>query len=115
MAVNFIVIFPLGAIAARQLRSHWLTNPRLRASMFYVHIFTQITGVACATAGFVIATRWFNVPYDQVMYSHGRMGIAILVMVYSQVCTVSCCPVLPYAVLGHMPFLKRMWDSCVPA
>jgi hypothetical protein len=45
----------------------------------------QVTGVALATAGFIVATRWFNVPYDQVMFSHGKMGIAILALVYSQV------------------------------
>jgi hypothetical protein len=42
MAVNFIVIFPLGALAARQLRCHWITSPRVRASMFYVHMTAQV-------------------------------------------------------------------------
>lgn len=42
MALNFIIIFPLGALAARQLRCHWITNPRVRAAMFYVHICTQV-------------------------------------------------------------------------
>lgn len=42
MAINFIVIFPLGALAARQLRSHWLRSPAVRASLFYVHIATQV-------------------------------------------------------------------------
>jgi hypothetical protein len=46
----------------------------------------QVTGVALATAGFIIATRWFGVPYNIVMFSHGKMGVAILVLVYSQVC-----------------------------
>lgn len=46
----------------------------------------QVTGVALATAGFIIATRWFGVPYSIVMFSHGKMGVAILVLVYSQVC-----------------------------
>jgi hypothetical protein len=41
-AVNFIVVMPLGALAARQLRCHWLQNPRVRASLFYVHIATQV-------------------------------------------------------------------------
>lgn len=42
MAVNFIVVFPLGALAARQLRCHWLRSPVIRAAMFYVHVFTQV-------------------------------------------------------------------------
>lgn len=42
MAVNFIVILPLGALAARQLRCHWIKNPRIRASLFYVHIILQV-------------------------------------------------------------------------
>jgi len=42
MAVNFVVIFPLGALGARQLRSHWLRSPAIRASLFYVHIATQV-------------------------------------------------------------------------
>jgi hypothetical protein len=33
----------------------------------------------------VIATRWFGVPYALVQYNHGKMGIAILTLVYSQV------------------------------
>lgn len=47
----------------------------------------QVAGTACATAGFVIATRWFNVPYNMVQYNHGALGIATLALVYSQVCT----------------------------
>lgn len=43
MAVNFILVFPLGALGARQLRSHWLKSPRIRAALFYVHIITQVT------------------------------------------------------------------------
>jgi hypothetical protein len=42
MAVNFIIILPLGALAARQLRCHWIKNPRIRASLFYVHIILQV-------------------------------------------------------------------------
>lgn len=50
MAVNFIVIFPLGALAARQLRSHWIKSPRVRASMFYVHMVAQV-GLALKGGG----------------------------------------------------------------
>lgn len=42
MAINFLLVLPLGALAARQLRSHWLTSPAIRASLFYVHIATQV-------------------------------------------------------------------------
>jgi hypothetical protein len=45
MAVNFIVILPLGALAARQLRCHWIKSPRIRASLFYVHIILQVLPV----------------------------------------------------------------------
>lgn len=45
----------------------------------------QIAGVAIATAGFVVATRWFNVPYNEVRYGHGKLGVATLALVYSQV------------------------------
>jgi hypothetical protein len=135
---------------ARQLRCHWLKNPAVRASLFYVHIATQVSSflaisavammclqkdslflcvsasrtharthahthshthmhttrtsfvhpnIACAvaraasqvtgliitTVGFIIATRLFGIKYDQVAFSHGRIGVAILVLIYSQV------------------------------
>jgi hypothetical protein len=58
-----------------------------------------------ATAGFVIATRQFNVPYQMVQFSHGKVGIATLVLVYSQVGSTAaaaaavCIPTL-YAIMG---------------
>lgn len=42
MALNFIVVLPLGALAARQLRCHWVKIPAVRASLFYVHVATQV-------------------------------------------------------------------------
>jgi hypothetical protein len=42
MTTNFMLVMPLGALAARQLRCHWLKNPAVRASLFYVHIATQV-------------------------------------------------------------------------
>lgn len=36
----------------------------------------------------MIATKWFGVPYALVQYNHGKMGIAILTLVYSQVTVV---------------------------
>lgn len=45
----------------------------------------QVSGVAVATAGFVLATRWFQVPYNEVQYGHGKLGMAIVVIVYLQV------------------------------
>lgn len=53
--------------------------------MFCACCALQIAGVAIATAGFVIATRWFNVPVNDVLFSHGKLGIATLALVYSQV------------------------------
>jgi hypothetical protein len=51
MAVNFVGIFPLGALAARQLRCHWLRSPAVRASLFYVHVFTQVCSGMVQTSG----------------------------------------------------------------
>jgi hypothetical protein len=45
----------------------------------------QVSGVAVATAGFVLATRWFQVPHNEVQYGHGKLGMAIVVIVYLQV------------------------------
>lgn len=45
----------------------------------------QIAGVAMTTAGFVIAVRTFGIRYDLVAFNHGIIGVAILVLVYSQV------------------------------
>lgn len=42
MAVNFILIMPLGALAARHLRCHWIKVHAVRAALFYVHIITQV-------------------------------------------------------------------------
>jgi hypothetical protein len=42
-------------------------------------------GVALATAGFIIATKDFGVPFKEVLMHHGTLGVAILVLVYVQV------------------------------
>lgn len=42
MAVNFILVFPLGALMARQLRARWLKYPNVKALLFYLHIGTQV-------------------------------------------------------------------------
>lgn len=41
MAVTFILVFPLGALMARQLRSKWLKSAGAKAVLFYLHIGTQ--------------------------------------------------------------------------
>eukprot|EP00775_Hariotina_reticulata_P012536 gene12536-12669_t len=41
MAVNFMLVLPLGALAARQLRTHWLSSTAIKAALFYLHIATQ--------------------------------------------------------------------------
>eukprot|EP00877_Chromochloris_zofingiensis_P003835 jgi/Chrzof1/13452/Cz07g33210.t1 len=105
MAINFVVILPLGALLARQLRTHWIKSTAIKASLFYVHIATQVTGVAVATAGFVIATSQFGINYKDVMLSHGKLGVALLVLVYSQVHQVTC-----FAV-ANMEYLKLVCDS----
>jgi hypothetical protein len=45
-----------------------------------------VTGLIITTVGFIIATRLFGIKYDMVAFSHGRIGVAILVLIYSQVC-----------------------------
>lgn len=68
----------------------------------------QVAGVALATAGFIIATRWFGVPYNIVMFSHGKMGVAILVLVYSQVCVCVC-----LGVCACMPqYMQQLASLC---
>jgi hypothetical protein len=48
MAVNFIVVFPLGALMARQLRARWLNSLAAKAVLFYMHIAVQVRrGVKC--------------------------------------------------------------------
>jgi hypothetical protein len=42
MAVNFIVVFPLGALMARQLRARWLNSLAAKAVLFYMHIAVQV-------------------------------------------------------------------------
>jgi hypothetical protein len=46
----------------------------------------QMCGVALATAGFIIATKDFGVPYKDVLMYHGTLGVAVLTLVYFQVC-----------------------------
>ncbi|KAF6254205.1 heme peroxidase [Scenedesmus sp. NREL 46B-D3] len=84
MAVNFIVVFPLGALMARQLRARWLNSLTAKAVLFYMHIAVQMCGVALATAGFIIATKDFGVPYMDVLFHHGSLGVAVLTLVYFQ-------------------------------
>jgi hypothetical protein len=45
----------------------------------------QLCGVALATAGFIIATKDFGVPYKDVLMHHGTLGVAVLTLVYFQV------------------------------
>jgi hypothetical protein len=45
----------------------------------------QISGIVIATVGFVLATRLFGVPFQFVAFGHGQLGVAILVLVWSQV------------------------------
>lgn len=42
MAVNFILVFPLGALLARQLRARWLNSLAAKAVLFYMHIALQV-------------------------------------------------------------------------
>jgi hypothetical protein len=42
MAVNFIVVFPLGALMARQPRARWLNSAVAKAVLFYMHIAMQV-------------------------------------------------------------------------
>lgn len=53
-------------------------------------LMSQLCGVALATAGFAIATATFEIPYQQVLFSHGTIGVVLLVFVYSQVGPESC-------------------------
>ncbi|WIA39466.1 hypothetical protein OEZ86_005565 [Tetradesmus obliquus] len=84
MAVNFIIVFPLGALLARQLRARWLNSLAAKAVLFYMHIALQMSGVALATAGFIIATKDFGIPYKDVLFHHGTLGVTILTLVYFQ-------------------------------
>lgn len=63
MAVNFILVFPLGALAARQLRSHWLASPAIRAAMFYVHIITQVCVGTRGSLSGSLCTQQFHVAH----------------------------------------------------
>lgn len=45
----------------------------------------QMSGVALATAGFIIATKDFGIPYKDVLFHHGTLGVTILTLVYFQV------------------------------
>jgi hypothetical protein len=42
MVVNFIVVFPLGALMARPLRARWLNSLAAKAVLFYMHIAVQV-------------------------------------------------------------------------
>jgi hypothetical protein len=42
MAVNFILVFPLGALLARQLWARWLNSLAAKAVLFYMHIALQV-------------------------------------------------------------------------
>jgi hypothetical protein len=45
----------------------------------------QVSGVVIATVGFVIAVQSFDVELADVSASHGKIGVAVLCALYSQV------------------------------
>jgi hypothetical protein len=56
--------------------------------------------------GFIIATRLFGIKYDMVAFSHGRIGVAILVLIYSQVIHNELL-LLVSITAGHLPGMHR--------
>jgi len=84
MLSNFLFILPLGAVLARQLRSHWIKKEAVKGALFYSHIIMQVTGVVIATVGFVIAVKSFDVKLAEVSANHGKIGVAVLCALYSQ-------------------------------
>eukprot|EP00878_Enallax_costatus_P003973 GHUV01004195.1.p1 GENE.GHUV01004195.1~~GHUV01004195.1.p1 ORF type:complete len:203 (+),score=35.54 GHUV01004195.1:3358-3966(+) len=57
------------------------------------------------TAGFVIAVRTFGIRLDQVAYSHGKIGVATLVLIYSQLLMGFVRPAASAA-----PRWRKVWD-----
>lgn len=84
MSISFMLILPAGALAARHLRSHWVESYGVLVAMFYGHMVCQIVGAVLATAGFIIAVNEFMMSYTDVLCGHGSIGIAVMVLLYTQ-------------------------------
>lgn len=85
MSVTFTLLYPLGALVARNIRNMlFIRNIRLKAAMFYSHIVLQVTVTILGTAGFALAVQQFQKPYAEVAYGHGSMGVAVISLTYFQ-------------------------------
>lgn len=85
MAVSFAFLYPLGSLVGRLTRSVSVVTHRHAELLLYAHVGVFMAAIVTATAGLVIAITHFNTPLSEVEFSHGRLGVAVMALCYSQV------------------------------
>jgi len=80
MAIAWIVLLPLGAVFARQLKA---ASPENKPTWFKLHVFCQLAGLTTAIAGWSIALANFGRITD-ALYHHGEVGTAVMALAIFQ-------------------------------
>lgn len=84
MWASFGFLLPLGLIIIRfskSIRQGGVKSPRQLEGVRYAHIVIQMLGIILATVGGAVALDKFG---DEFRYTHQRLGLALLVLVWLQ-------------------------------
>lgn len=74
--------------AMHHLYCRWVLRGAMwgsKQAWFYLHIISQVVGMALFTAGFVVANLKFESSTDRVRDAHANLGIAVMAMTGLQV------------------------------
>ncbi|KXZ47140.1 hypothetical protein GPECTOR_37g145 [Gonium pectorale] len=107
MAITFCILMPAAFLANRLKGAHFLRDsPHLIRACFLAHILLNVSAVALAAAAFALPlTRARDVRYSEVPYGHGRLGVAVLALLFLQA-------VYPWLRPAPSPLtpLRRAWE-----
>ena len=80
-AISWGLLFPVGAIIARYVRTFESADP----AWFYVHVTCQISGYAIGVAGWATGLQLGSKSVEIVNKSHRYIGIALFALATLQV------------------------------
>ncbi|KXZ47136.1 hypothetical protein GPECTOR_37g141 [Gonium pectorale] len=107
MAIAFCILMPAAFLANRLKGAHFLRDsPQLIKGCFLAHILLNVSAVALAAAAFALPlTRARDVRYSEVPYGHGRLGVAVLALLFLQA-------IYPWLRPAPSPLtpLRRAWE-----
>lgn len=95
MCIAFALLLPLGALCAHMMRMKHLDAkyPGITKTLFYSHIFCQVSGVLVSTAGLIYVWKTAeDLEYNQIDFHHGQFGLAAMAIVYFQFLGGMCRP-----------------------